>query len=85
MVPEGVLSPFLYLFDIAKDLIQLALIVYAVHGFHNVFENWSSFSSVVSIQTQKNIFDGLANFFVSLRLYGLLFCLYWYLYLLLLQ
>ena len=51
MVPEGVFSPFLYLLDIVKDSVQLVLFVVAVHGFRNSFENWSSFSSVVSTET----------------------------------
>ena len=55
MIPEGVLSPFLYLWDILKDFMQLVLIIYAVHGVRIVFEYWSSFSSVVSTETkQKN-------------------------------
>jgi hypothetical protein len=36
--------------DIVKDLVQLALIIYAVGGVVNVVKNWTSFSSVVSIQ-----------------------------------
>ena len=56
MIPEGVLSPFLYLLDIIKDSMWLVFITYAVHGFHNVFEYWSSFSSVVSIETKQYIF-----------------------------
>ena len=55
MIPGGVLSPFLYLLDIVKDSIQLVLIVTAVHGFLYVFENWSSFSSVVSAETNKKV------------------------------
>ena len=55
MIPEGLLSPFLYLLDIVKDSIQLVLIVYAVHGVQNVFEYWSSFSSVVSTERKKEI------------------------------
>ena len=66
MIPEGVLSPFLYLLDIVKDSVQLVLIVYAVHGFPNVFENWSSFSSVVSRETNQKYFDDLLMF-VSFR------------------
>ena len=55
MIPKGVLSPFMYLLDIVKDLTQLVLIITAVHGVQNVFEYWSSFSSVVSIETKQNI------------------------------
>ena len=56
MIPEGVLSPFLYLLDIAKDLMQLVLIIYAIHGLQNAFEYWSSFSSIVSRETKQNLF-----------------------------
>ena len=67
MIPEGVFSPFLYLLDMVKDSMQLVLIIYAVHGFCNVFEHWSSFSSVVSTETkQKNSLDNLLTF-VSFR------------------
>ena len=62
MIPEGVLSPFLYLLDMFKDSVQLVLIVYAVHGFHNVFENWSSFSSGVSADTMQKYFGALLIF-----------------------
>ena len=55
MIPNGVLSPFMYLLDIVKDLTQLVLIITAVHGVQNVFEYWSSFSSVVSTETKQII------------------------------
>ena len=56
MIPEGVLSPFLYLLDIVKDSMWLVFIIYAVHGFQFVFEYWSSLSSVVSTETKQNTF-----------------------------
>ena len=36
--------------DIVKDLVQLALMIYAVGGVVYIVKNWTSFSSVVSIQ-----------------------------------
>ena len=48
MIPVGILSPFLYLLDLVKDSLKLALLIHAVGGLNNVFKNWSSFSSVVS-------------------------------------
>ena len=48
MIPAGILSPFLYLLDLVKDSLKLALLIHAVGGLNNVFKNWSSFSSVVS-------------------------------------
>ena len=65
MIPEGVLSPFLYLLDIVKDSMWLVFIIYAVHGFQFVFEYWSSFSSVVSTETKQNTFSA---FFLQLQL-----------------
>jgi hypothetical protein len=56
MIPEGMFSPFLYLLDILKDSVQLVFIINAVHGVQNVFEHWSSFSSVVSKETKQTIF-----------------------------
>ena len=62
MVADGVLSSFLYLMDIVKDSMQLVWIIYAVHGISNAFENWSSFSSVVSAETKKTSFDVLCTY-----------------------
>ena len=66
MIPEGMFSPFLYLLDILKDSVQLVFIINAVHGVQNVFEHWSSFSSVVSKETKQTIFWQPIYFCVSL-------------------
>ena len=52
LVPIHIFSSFSYLMDIVKDLVQLALLVYAVGGIVYIVRNWNSFSSVVSIQGQ---------------------------------
>ena len=48
MVFTNVWFPFMYVWDIAKDTVQLLLMVTVVGGYRNIFENWSLFSSVVS-------------------------------------
>lgn len=50
MIPFGILHPFMYILDIVKDCMELAFLIHAVNGLKNVCQNWSSFSSVVSIK-----------------------------------
>ena len=40
--------PFMYVWDIVKDTVQLLWMVIVVGGYENAFKHWSSFSSVVS-------------------------------------
>ena len=40
--------PFFYVFDIVKDFIQLIILIIAAGGPMLVFNNWISFTSVVS-------------------------------------
>ena len=47
--------PFMYVWDIVKDTVQLSLMVIVVGGYENVFKYWSSFSSVVSHVWQDNL------------------------------
>ena len=48
MIPVNIISPFLYVMDIVKDLVQFGLFVVAVGGLSKFLEYWSSFSSMVS-------------------------------------
>ena len=50
MVPKNIVFPFLYVFDVLKDFIQLIMIIVAVGGLWQVFNDdyLSSFTSVVS-------------------------------------
>ena len=48
MLPINIIHPFLYTFDLIKDALQLALLIYSVGGLTLFLENWSSFSSTVS-------------------------------------
>ena len=50
MIPFGILHPFMYILDIVKDCMELAFLIHAVNGLKTVFQDWSSFSSVVSIK-----------------------------------
>ena len=48
MVPKNITFPFLYVCDVLKDSLQLALLVIAVGGPLLVIKNPFSFTSVVS-------------------------------------
>ena len=48
MIPVNIVSPFLYVMDIVKDLVQFGLLAVAVGGLSKFLEYWSSFSSMVS-------------------------------------
>ena len=48
VIPLNIVHPFIYIMDIVKDYVQLALLLVAVHGLSKVLEYWSSFSSTVS-------------------------------------
>ena len=50
LVPLHIFSSFSYLMDIIKDVVQLALLIYAVGGVGYLIKDWTSFSSFVSIQ-----------------------------------
>lgn len=57
MIPIGIFHPFMYILDIVKDCMELAFLIHAVNGLKNVCQNWSSFSSVVSIEKIVNPHD----------------------------
>ena len=63
MVPKIIWSPFLYVLDLIKDVIQLSLFLYAVGGPKYAITNWSSFSSVVSFYIPRLVQTG--DFFQS--------------------
>ena len=48
IIPVNIVSPFLNVMDIVKDLVQFGLLVVAVGGLSKFLEYWSSFSSTVS-------------------------------------
>ena len=48
MVPKNIAFPLLYVFDALKDSVQLIMLIVAVGGPVLVFNNWTSFTSVVS-------------------------------------
>ena len=58
MVPKIIWSPFLYVLDLIKDVIQLSLFLFAVGGPKYAIANWSSFSSVVSFYIPRLVQTG---------------------------
>ena len=48
LAPKNIAFPFLYVVDFLKDSIQLIMLIVAVGGPVLVFNNWTSFTSVVS-------------------------------------
>ena len=45
---KNIIFPFFYVLDVVKDSIQLIILTVAVGGPMLVFNNWISFTSVVS-------------------------------------
>ena len=59
IVPVNMVHPFLYVFDIVKDMVQIALFATAIGHLEHLFKYWSSFSSVVSTTVQSQFSDTL--------------------------
>ena len=56
---KNIAFPFFYVFDVLKDYIQLIMLIVAVGGPMLVFNNWTSFTSVVS--WLKNRIQSICN------------------------
>ena len=67
MVPLSIVEPLLYILDVFKDTLQVALLLVSVGGIKVWLQHWTTFSSVVS-GFQKIVLISATHLFCFFRL-----------------